>query len=147
MQWLKRINTNTCRQSLFILLNQIYIKKEMLLKICTHTHIYVESWINQTLNLHLDVWYFVWALFHLYELLQDRDCFLSFSSYCPEEVCEEEIKPKRNITLLNLSRVFSLSYFPHISIVLSDSLQIYLFNTHAHTCIYIYEIFLFILSL
>ena len=37
-------------------------------------------------------------------------------------------KTERNITHLNLSLAFDLSSFPHISIILSDSLQIYLFN-------------------
>ena len=31
-----------------------------------------------------------------------------------------------------------LNEISHISIILSDSLQIYLFNTHTHTHIYIY---------
>ena len=37
----------------------------------------MESWINQTLNSNLDLWYFVRALFHLHELLQDLKFFLS----------------------------------------------------------------------
>ena len=51
-------------------------------------------------------------------------------------------KAERNITHVNLSYVFDLSNFPPISILRSDSQQIYLFNrhthTHTHTHIYIY---------
>ena len=46
----------------------------------------------------------------------------SESSLSLEEVREDEIKFKRNITHLNLSKVFDLSYFPQISILLSDSI-------------------------
>ena len=62
------------------------------------------------------------ALFHLHELLQGF-----------EEVHEDEIRPNE-ITHSNLSKVFDLINFPHISIILSDSIQIYLFNIY----IYIY---------
>ena len=34
--------------------------------------------------------------------------------------------------------MFDLSNFPHISIILSDSLHIYLFNIYIYTYIYIY---------
>ena len=45
---------------------------------------------------------------------------------------------ERNIIHLNLSQVFNLSNFPHISIILSDSVQIYLFNIYIYIYIYIY---------
>ena len=69
------------------------------------------SWINQTLNSDLDVWYFVWALFHHHELLQDLRSWRSSLGWNKAQTKYHTSKSELSVWFTQLS---------HISISLLD---------------------------